>query len=177
MAAGEIRLIALLKPEYNLGPGGESAVAPPERQFVAFMEGRERASERRKKPVICLSDGHVFPSCAEAAEAYGISRAALCHALKGQTASAAGRLFSYYSGKEAPLPDPELAMQRVRDRQYALMIANAGRRRPVVRVSDQKVYGSVSEAADELGVTISTLWHRIRRAQSVDGEMFTWAHG
>jgi hypothetical protein len=73
----EERLIALLKPEYNIAAGA-LIFTSKEKQ----TEFQAASAQRRSKPVICLNDGIVYPSAAAAAKAYGVERhnlAQLCN--------------------------------------------------------------------------------------------------
>lgn len=87
--AEEIRLIAELKPEYNLTAGGEGTVG---------------CISRNRKSVTCLEDGKSFFSASEAAKFYDMSNITISDICRGKYRSAKGRHFIFgeimYSGKE-----------------------------------------------------------------------------
>lgn len=175
MVADEIRLIALWKPEYNIGPGGEGGVAPPAEQFAKFMAGRERASVNRRRPVICLSDGRVFDSGKEAAAHYGVSRSGICLVLNGTRASLKGKFFAYYTGTEQPLIDPGGEIEKLRIVQRNLMVQNTTRK-AVICVNDGREYTSLSDAAEAYGIDIGAVSDVVRRVRlHHKGRVFVYA--
>lgn len=178
MVADEIRLIALWKPEYNIGPGGEGGVggvAPPADQLAKFMAGRKRASLNRRRSVICLSDGRVFDSGKEAAAHYKVSVAAICHALKGKTASVKGRFFAYYTGMEKPIADPEQEFADLVRGQKERLEANRYSEK-VVCVNDEREFISVSAAAAAYGISISRVSDILRGKRLHDkGRVFIYS--
>lgn len=109
--AEEQRLIKRLRPEYN-GTSGGGAYKPlvHSEKTIAFL--RERAKERpemwdkylrlgsaaRAKPVVCLDDGHCYPSAMAAARAYGIAQSALIEVCNrnSRRLTTGGRVFRYY---------------------------------------------------------------------------------
>ncbi len=154
-AAGEeVRLIGLLKPDYNVTPGGDTALAPTPDQFALFMAGRAAASERRKRPVICLSDGRIFGSAKEAALAYDVSPALICKAVNGQRMVAVGRLFSFYTGREVPLADPATVVRAIKGEQRDRMVARTPRK-AIIRLNDGARFGSVTAAAEAINARIA----------------------
>lgn len=214
-AAEEKRLIALLRPEYNMTKGGDGipgfahsdeakrkigdagrgkkrdpaifvkmiktrrengtqSIQSPE-NAIKFREGCRLASLRRRKPIICLSDGRVFGSAVEAAEFYGVGNAAICLALKGKNATAANRFFSYFTGTEKKLEDPEGAIAEIRARQRELSLQNVTRK-SVVCLTDGRQFTSVSNAAAMYGATIHQVSKVLRGTQKqANGHRFAYA--
>ena len=76
--AEEIRLIAELRPEYNLTAGGEGLLGVP---------------SANRKTVTCLEDGSVFVSATEAATHYAMSVVTLTDACNGKNRTAKGMHF------------------------------------------------------------------------------------
>lgn len=188
-AAEEIRLISETKPEYNISRGGDGIMPPSEEQFAFFAAGREKAKERRKRPVICLSDGKIFSSSAEAADHYGTTRSALCVHLKGQRAMVAGRFFSYYTGPEKPFDDPARALQDLRAeqrRKFLIGQANkspvknwnrASQKKAIVCITDGREFDSIRAAADFYripGKRISEVAHQRPHKLTVKGRIFVF---
>jgi group I intron endonuclease len=114
----EVRLICLFKPEYNSAPGGTRVGPYPEsgkerlsaaakvyrKGFMPALHvleslstGRKKASENRKKKVVCVQDVLVFMSGREAAKFYGISPSMMCLVLSGKRKTAAGKNFAVVS--------------------------------------------------------------------------------
>lgn len=162
----EIRLISLWKPEYNLTAGGDGGLG-----LVVPDHVRKKTSERMKKEghkvwaasaaahrrrVICLKDGKVYDSGKEAAAAHGICNSALTLHLKGKNATAAGRVFSYYTGVEIadPLHDDKIAA--LRKKQRIDYMANRWRRR-VVCVTTGIQYRSMRDATAQSGIPYGCL--------------------
>ena len=85
----EVRLIAGIKPEYNVTAGGD---------------GRPGVPAWNRKPVTCLTDGRMFVSAASAAAYYGVAPATVSDAARGRSESAGARYFVYgdieYSAEE-----------------------------------------------------------------------------
>lgn len=154
--AEEVRLIATLRPEYNSSAGGDVGGSTTPEGMKTIRDTLARLSEGRKKPVICLSDGKIFPSAAEAADAYGISRAMMCVVLKGKRATAKDMFFAFYTGTEVPLSDPHLALERVRLEQKSKMVALTPRR-AVICKNDGLEYASVRDAASAYKVPESAV--------------------
>ncbi len=79
--AEEMRLIAELKPEYNLSLGGE---------------GNSGIPAWNRKPVTCLEDGKIFPSATHAADAYGLTNINVSEVCMGKYRSAQGEYHFIY---------------------------------------------------------------------------------
>ena len=89
----EERLIALLKPEYNIASGG-LIFTSKEKQAQISKSGAQRNS----KPVICLSDGSVYKSVSMAARTYGFSKPGIAHLCNMGGISRKGLSFAFLSG-------------------------------------------------------------------------------
>lgn len=119
----EIRLIATLKPEYNLNRGGEGNF------------GFQHSEEKRKK-VICLNDGKIFESTSHAGEFYDVfpvSISKLCLSRKGFD-TVGGRKFAFYNG------------QKIEEKDFLPMKKNFGPRK-VVCVNDGLTFKSIKAAS------------------------------
>lgn len=84
------KVIATKRARGNLHPP-----PPAPASLAALAAGRQRASQRRQKPVVCLDDGESFVSGAAAAFRYGAHRSAICLVLTGKRKTASGRRFAY----------------------------------------------------------------------------------
>lgn len=162
----EVRLIALLRPEYNLSAGGDGAIG-----FVVSEKGRSDRAKRigmmggkiwaaaaaaHRKAVICLKDGKTFSSCSEAARHYGLTPSAITLVLSGKNATAAGMLFGYFTGTETALPDHDERVNKIRCKQRAKMVANTARR-PVMCLTNGDRYQSLGDASKSTGVPYGCL--------------------
>lgn len=178
----EVRLIALLKPEYNLTLGGDGGSghhvsrrarkATSRRMKVIGAKVWAASAAAHRKPVICLKDGVVFDSSTSAAAAYNISVSAMTLHLRGINATVCGRLFSFYTGAEVPDPLHDEKVNNIRNGQRIAMLANTPRR-PVICVTTGKRYGSIREASIDLNAPYHVLarivsgvrnksWHRLK---------------
>lgn len=122
----EIKLIADIKPEYNISAGGEGRRSPLSEEAKQKLRGNKNASgnkssrdrvitvEFRKKlsdslknspnikrrPVICLDTGVIYKSLVDAGNAHGIDWTAIQKVCSGKkyNKTARGLRFSYYIG-------------------------------------------------------------------------------
>ncbi len=164
--AEEIRLIAELKPEYNVSAGGEGVLGLP-----AY----------NRKPVTCLTDGKMFVSATAAGKHYGLGQTAVFEICSGKYRSAANKLHFIWGDIEYSSIDRARLIREIEDA-HALRRRRdktrkprpdgikdgrdaAGRRatgpaklgRPVICVSDGKEYPSASAAARAYDVDKSAL--------------------
>lgn len=164
----EIRVIAELRPEYNIARGGWLGCAV--------------AANRRS--VICLEDGRVYESIHAAAEAYDGSVSCISECCRFDRPTAAGgRHFAFYSRKLTKKEridtirrlELHFANRRSALRRNGPRVANwntvqdgmdsAGRRatgpmrnaKPVICLNDKKQYPSASAAAQRYNVSRSAL--------------------
>lgn len=126
----EVRMIALLKPEYNATAGGEGCLGRKMSDYCRqkLSEGRSKpefkeklskigkTKENRKRfakyqklgpmfsarKVICLDDKKVFESASAAARFYGVARSALIELClkKNGRKTVGGKIFMYFVGNE-----------------------------------------------------------------------------
>lgn len=114
----EVRLIAELKPKYNITLGGEGtrghvvSQAQREKARAHGLAHREEIKKRLSsgpevvsKPVKCLDDGKFYPSLSAAARAYGLSTGALSEHCTGsrKRLSVNGLHFAYVDGSSPPI--------------------------------------------------------------------------
>jgi group I intron endonuclease len=116
MIAEEIRLIEEISPEYNIAAGGRGIIGVVrtqqwlDRMSVALKRAAanrtdahkmstalalEVAHQRRKKPVICRTDGRWFDSSAEAIKFYGITSSNIRSVLRGDQHQTKGLSFEF----------------------------------------------------------------------------------
>ena len=116
LIAEEIRLIAEIQPEYNIAAGGRGIIGVPrtpqwlERMSVSLKKAAktrskshvestlialEKAHEKAKKPVRCLTDGRQFGSSAEAIKFYGITSSNIRSVLRGDQRQTKGLAFEF----------------------------------------------------------------------------------
>ncbi len=133
MLLEEVRLIAEMKPEYNITLGGQGIIGVPytdERRakLSASLKGRKLSPERRaraseilrsfspmhNKPVVCLNDGKFFPSCKSAAAFYGLTHGNIRSVTRGGQATTGG-------GLSFALSDTALSPEECENKLAALM--------------------------------------------------------
>lgn len=162
----EIRLIEAWRPEYNLSGGGDgmagciiSKKQRKDRSRRLKQHGAkvwEACAAAHRKSVICLKDGKIFPSGKDAAAYYKITPGAITMHLKGKTATAAGRLFAFYTGIETADPAHDDRVAQIRRTQRANMVANTPRRAVVCMTTGAR-YGSLGETSQQTGVPYGVL--------------------
>jgi len=181
--AAEERLIAELKPEYNLINGGQ-AVTPHTNQ----------------KPVTCLEDGNVFDSIADAARHYSVHASHLANLCRGisNLTSCHGKHFCYFTKKMTEQERADLIMsidmtsaarrKKIRKPLRNRLITDgkdirghsaAGSlklSRPVVCVTTNENFSSISAAAVYYNVVGSTITAVCRgRRRTVGRLVFKYA--
>lgn len=124
--AEEIRLIAELKPEYNVTVGGEGT-----RGLPAW----------NRKPVTCLTDGKMFVSATAAARHYGLNLGYLTEVCLGRQRNARNELHFIYG-------DIEYSAEERRRLILDIEATHAVRRK---RVALNKSYGGISNGLDTKG--------------------------
>ena len=124
--AEEIRLIAELKPEYNVTAGGEGASGRP---------------SKNRRPVTCLTDGRMFVSCIAAGRFYGLGQTAVYSICAGTYRSAGNKLHFIFG--DSPY-SPEERTKLI----WEIERTHAERRK---RVKINKAYGDISGGFDSLG--------------------------
>ena len=115
MATEEMRLIAEMKPEYNITLGGQGIFGVPytdERRakLSKSLTGRRMKPAQRSKnaellaqlrvkrhrSVVCLDDGKMYASCKEASEFYGVTHSNIRSVAEGgQATPSTGYLFNF----------------------------------------------------------------------------------
>lgn len=169
----EERLIAELKPEYNVSSGGKSpghGVKWTEERRLrqsAMSKGKKHSAEARAKmkasqakvdrshlykSVICLDDGVIYPSTKHAAQAYGLHKARIISVCGGSLLSANGRHFAYYRN-DFSNEDRVARLKAIAYRkEHRLDGSNKVTRRSVICAADGKQYPSVRAAAAAYGL-------------------------
>jgi hypothetical protein len=156
----EIRLIALLRPEYNITRGGQGMVGLV--RTKEWLEKTSRALKGRKpspqcyaannhehkfRSIVCLNDGLLFKSIKSAADNYGISKRGIGEMLHGRQIQCGGKSFAY---SDLVLSKDEIDRQlsALNDRRAGWEARrNKDKCRPVVCITDSKEYSSVTLAA------------------------------
>ena len=194
MSREEIRLIAELKPEYNITIGGQGIFGVPyteERRakLSKSLTGKKLSPERRKqaiqqlalqrqkrqRPVVCLNDGNFFLSCQLAADFYGMQQKNVYVVAIGEQAKSKGLTFAF---SKEPLSREECS--KLMEAAFARRDANvkryrAARRKPVICLTDGEEYPSAKEAGVAYGLEYSTLQSLCRSGgTSVSGHKFAF---
>lgn len=140
----EVFCIKRLNPEYNMTSGGESALV----KFLDRSTGARKYSEDilermgRRKAVSC-SDGKSYKSITEAAEAYGMYRGPLRRLIArgGIARAGAATGLGFWYTNEGKLEKP----RRYRSTMIPIICDNG------------RIYESVTDAARELGLDVSSV--------------------
>ena len=157
----EIRLIADLKPEYNVTKGGPgiTGVRRSPSWVAQWMERRHRGPEASSRKVICLDDGKIYPSASEAARTYGVPKSAVIEMCLGRRyrRSIGGKRFEYVERTAA-----EVAASAVRE--------SAQRRTKLTEADVREIKGLLQLKSDQelgalFGVHKATI-NDIRRGKS-----------
>ena len=178
----EKRYIAALRPEYNRTNGGDGALSNNprvrSRHLSSFFRGRDQACERRKRPVVCLTDGRRWPSIRAAAEA--------CGALESEVGASCRGLHRYVKGLRFAYDLPNLDIKAEVARRDALQKYRKGfpkpprrktqkrqRRGPIVDLNTGMVYRNAAEAAEATGRRNGQISHAcMKKTVCRDGSMF-----
>lgn len=106
----------------------------------------QKPREKVMRKVICIDTGEEFPSMAQAARTYGMSKSALLQCVKGNTNTASGLHWKY------------------KDEEYHKSVRFEGRKNhpslshPVVCKETGKRYESIGEAARQMGICKTNIW-------------------
>jgi len=170
----EERLIALLKPEYNIASGGLVFISK-EKQAQFSASGAQRNS----KPVICLNDGSVYPSAAAAALAYGMDRHNLADICNRESIARNGLSFSFIIGPMTEA-EREVIFRERKERKAAAELARIKKTtgtisRPVTDLNTGVIYTSATAADRVLNLVVGTAEACCRRGRATRrGECFAF---
>ncbi len=167
--AEEIRLIAELKPEYNLTNGGEGGGRKISRQQRAALS----------RPVTCVTTGKKYPSLVAAARSCKISIGRLsvvCN--KGGLTK--GLVFKFSDQEHPPVPRQRTKEEIEKHKRGV----EAGRQKaidkcriPIVCLDTGVIYKSISEAVNEFGFGKIALYSSLHRGHKCGGFTFVFYTG
>ncbi len=177
----EKRYIVALRPEYNRTNGGDGALSNNPRvrskHLTKFLQGRENACERRKRPVVCLTDGRRWGSIREAARA--------CGAMESEVGASCRGLHRYVKGFRFAYDTPDLDVKAEMARRDSLQKFRKGfpkdrrttdkrqRRGSIIDLNTGIIYGSSGEAARATGRRNGQISHACKKkTRCRDGSMF-----
>jgi predicted transcriptional regulator len=193
MMKEEIRLIAEMKPEYNITTGGQGVFGVPytsERraklskalkgrkmtpeQRVANLIVMRKLSVRHRRPVVCLTDGRFFTSCKEAAAFYGITHGNVRSVAGGGQAKTKGLAFSFSKKPMTPAQCTAEIEHLEKRKETNIRRARSSKCLPVICLTDGKQYKDAKSAAPFYGITPSRVRQLCRfGGASGSGFMFT----
>lgn len=189
----EMRLIALLKPEYNLARGGQGVVGVKRteqwlRRMSESLKGRrftgERlaaarraiklANEARQVSVCCLEDGQRFPNLKAAAAFYGIGQKGISEVLAGRQHRVGGRHFrrsdeTPETEREALLGAALAAERQASDRKFSRL--RQSRSRGVACITEAQTYPSVKAAAAAYKISASLVMQACKSGKPTSSGM------
>jgi group I intron endonuclease len=166
----EVRVIALIKPEYNMSSGGEGVIMPrtpewsknisiankgrkPTQEALINMRAARRVDQSYKK-IICLNDGNVFNAIKSAAEFYKILKHRISTVLKEKEISVNGLCFSYFSeGLLIEENRKKILEERLNRKKFAKFNSSSVLSKPVICVNDGIVYCSALEASRHYNIS------------------------
>lgn len=178
MMQEEIRLIADLKPEYNITRGGQGIVGVPRTpewtaKVVAKLKGRKMSEAQRQKligreqrhafkSIVCLNDGMFFESIKAAASHYGIRKKSVSEVLSKRSLACGGGQgvgFSFvYSDRPLSIEEIEAEVVKIKEERIDGKRRRAkSKSRPVVCLMDGIEYSSARAAATKYGITPSRI--------------------
>lgn len=190
----EIRLIADLKPEYNITIGGRGIVGvarTPEwlEKMSRSQKGRKLSPERiaqiratarpelRYKPVVCLQDGKWFESVKAAATYYGMRKENVGAVARGLQMTSKGRSFVFST---VPLSAEECAdhLRDVGEKKDSVQqrIADGMRKTAVICINNGRRFSKCIDAASWAGVSYTRIAKMCRDGgQTKKGLRFMYA--
>lgn len=161
----EERLIALLKPEYNIASGGLVFTSKEQQKKFAF----ERA-QQCSKPVICLNNGSVYPSAVAAERAFGLGRKVVAPQCKRGGITRAGFAFAFLIGSMSEQERIELLSARKAKKAAAEQArtekCSRVNSRPVTDLNTGAIYTSARVADKALGLVRGTVEACCRRGRA-----------
>jgi hypothetical protein len=137
--AAEVRLIAALKPEYNVTAGGRGikGIKRSPAWIAQWNARRHVGPEASSRAVVCLDDGMQYASASAAARAYGAAKSSVIEMCQGisKRRSVNGRRFRYLTPTSAErrlceerdvLPKRKLYPHQVVEIRTRLLVESAG---------------------------------------------------
>ena len=171
----EERLIALLKPEYNIASGG-LIFTSKEKQAKFTADNAKRCS----KTVICLNDGSIYPSASAAARFYGVDNKNLQQSCSRGGIMKNGLSFMYST---TPISDSE--RENILDGRRLSKSASERARiekttninsRPVTCLNTGVVYTSATEADRQNNFCLGTVEY-LCRSKRANRSGHCFSHG
>jgi predicted transcriptional regulator len=172
MMREEVRLIAEMKPEYNITIGGQGVLGVPytdERRakLSKALKGRKmtpaqraanlilmrRLSVQHQRPIVCLTDGRFFASCKEACEFYGITSSNIRSVAAGEQATTKGLSFAFSDRPLSPNERSEKIRQLQQRKAANIKRQRASKNQPVLCLADGVEYENAKAAAKPYGIT------------------------
>jgi hypothetical protein len=156
---------------------------PSETECVALLatlekrrnaEEKKRAEGKRKRPVLCVETGQIFESAKDAAKVLGLSDARISQAcLNGDILK--GCRFMY-ADMDAPVIKRERTAEEIARHKAGVLAgsrkANAKVRKKVIRLDDNMVFDSITDAAKSIPAGIGLVSAAIHRRGKAKGVAF-----
>lgn len=177
MASEEIRLIAEMRPEYNITVGGQGVFGVPytearRAKLSKSLTGRKLSPDHRAKnaarladmraqrhrAVVCLNDGVFYASCKDAAHTYSITHSNVRAVAEGGQATTKGGLSFHFSDAPMSREECDARIRWLLDRKAdGIRRSEESRRRPVLCLTDGREFPYALAAADFYGMTASNV--------------------
>jgi hypothetical protein len=170
----EERLIAALKPEYNIASGG--LVFTSKEKQAQFAVAR---AQKTSKPIICLDDGSIYQSIKAAANAHGVAKPSISSICEREGISKKGLSFAFFTG---PLTEEE-RKEIINERHARSLVSEGARKkkvadlisRPVTDLNTGTIYTSARDADKSLKLVLGTAEACCRRGRATRrGECFAF---
>lgn len=192
--AEEVRVIAALRPAYNMTSGGRGMIGlkrTPEwiakiadsnkgkklsPEHIQKLSAARLASKAGFRPVVCLNDAQWFESVRAASIHYSISHNGIIASASGRGVSASGLFFAYAKNQLTKQECDSLIAQRKDRYVKRAEKTRAAKSRPVVCISDGRTYPSGRAAAQEYGLHVMSVVQCCRDgAKTATGLRFRYA--
>lgn len=144
---------------------------------LRVMQNFAKASQARRRAVICLTDGKAYQSVIAAAKAYGLSQMTVVQSCQRATDLTTGLSFMYADADAPPVKrqksqDEIERAAKLRDEALARGVQKNKKR--VKCLNDGRVYSSITAAAREYGLGISLLSRSIHTKTRAKGRRFAF---
>ena len=170
----EERLIAAMKPEYNIAVGGLIFTSKERQKAFAFAR-----AQKCSKPVICLNDGAIYPSAVAAERALGLGHKIVSQQCQREGITRQGLSFAFYA---APMSERK-RQEMLAARKARKAVAEQARKdkcaqiksRPVTDLRTGIIYISARAADQALNLVNGTAESCCRRGRAMrNGECFAF---
>ena len=160
-ATNETQILGISSVIYNdvISSGGYYWVL--EKDYFPGWKPRKDKNKLRERPILCIEKSIIYDNCAIAAKKNNVSTSAINAVLKRKHPTCIHCHWCYADEY---------------NEDYILRIDNRGwNKRKILRVNDQKVFDSITDAANEIGVSPSTILDTLTKRSNTAGGYY-WCY-